>query len=30
MRKKVVIGNWKMNMTAEEAKNLLRFMSVEV
>ena len=30
MRKKVVIGNWKMNMTAEEAKNFLRFMSVEV
>ena len=30
MRKKVVIGNWKMNMTAEEAKNFLRLMSVEV
>ena len=30
MRKKVVIGNWKMNMTAEEAKNFLRFMAVEV
>ena len=30
MRKKVVIGNWKMNMTVEETKNFLRFMTVEV
>ncbi len=30
MRKKVVIGNWKMNMTCEEARAFLKLMSVEV